>query len=268
MHHNWDCFINKTMSKCCFVCSVGLQFHPDASWHKSQELLQHVKTFYTIYRDLDQLNWCMGVRIPCSRVKIIPPTALTSPHNPSPGKCQHQEQQEGQLWRASVPPSPSRGYCSPTNHRTWLQSRGARERRNDGWRSSMHPLGCNGELLWELLASLPYLLQYIGMSIAACRSCLHTPSGLSSICNHEMQELQSGKERKGKYKLAFRERNHSYITFQSTCVKSTKTSKSQKRYFPPYLRFCDKATISHPTSMSFVQNIVRCSDDTRPCPPF
>lgn len=137
-----------------------------------------------------------GVRIPISRIKTIPPPALTSPHNPNPGKHQHQEQQEAPLWRASVPPSPSRGYCSPTNKCTWLQSRGAKGRRNDDWRSSMHPLGCNEELLWELPVALPYLLQYTGMSIAACHSCLHTPLGLSSVYNHEMQELWSRKERK------------------------------------------------------------------------
>ena len=197
-----------------------------------------------------------GVRIPFSRIKTIPPPALKSPHNPNPGKRQHQEQQEAPLWRASVPLSPSRGYCSPTHKRTWLQSRGARGRRNDDWRSSMHPLGCNEELLWELPASLPYLLQYIGMSIAACRSCLRTPSGLSSICNREMQELWSGKERK--VYISIQRNASAYTTFQSKCAKLTKTSKSQKRYLPPpYLRFCDKVTISHPTFMSFVQNFVR-----------
>lgn len=163
---------------------------------------------------------------------------------PAPGKAP--------LWRASVPPSPSRGYCSPTNPRTGQSKRG----RNGGWTSSMHPLGCSEELPGEPPAPLPYLPPCTGRSIAACRSCPRTPWGQSSGCSRERQGLCSGKEREGH--ISIERKESAYRTIQSGA------SHKKGCLPPPYLS--DKA--SHPTALPFVQNSVRYLGDTRSRPPL
>lgn len=162
-------------------------------------------------------------------MKAAPAPALTSPHNPSPapGKTP--------LWRASVPPSPSRGYCSPTNARA-----GHREEQEGKERWLNIPGDAERSFLEEQL--LLYLVCHrvlVGVALLATHVLVHRGDNLQDVV---VRGEGCAQGRKGKDTLALRERSQPTEQFKGE--QGTKKGC----LLPPYLS--DKA--SHPTFLPFL----------------
>lgn len=190
-----------------------------------------------------------GGRTPFSGMTATPPPALTSPHNPNPGKRQHQEKPRSEELQFLLLPAEATAHLQ-----THVQGRA----RGEGMVAE-HPPCMSWDAARSFLESLlllPYLPPCTGRSIAACRSCPRTPWGQSSGCSRERQGLCSGKEREGH--ISIERKESAYRTIQSGA------SHKKGCLPPPYLS--DKA--SHPTALPFVQNSVGYLGDTRSRPPL